>query len=345
MVRLHRHRLRRRPVARRERQRRRAHRHLRAGTRGQRRRHRHIRRRFGPEHNRVRRIRTLRYGHFRRRHGHAAARTLAFRLIVRDGHRRRDHFTHAARRRRPRHRQRLLVVLIHGVVRGRQREHRLPRRFARLDRQRQLVHRRVVRPLRRRVVGRPNRDRHLRRRRERRPVQRPRHLHFRGARILGHRRRAHRQRQRPVSFHHRRRRIAGKRTLLVARAVGEAHLNPDRAANVRGQHRVGAAVRADTGLPAAAVHPHPLVVEAARQPVGVGDVAHPRRQLLTHLRRALDLRSARGAGVGGARQELHGDGRAYGKAAKPANVIRSRPKVVVGDGAGIEVTVIRIAQV
>ena len=103
---------------------------------------------------------------------------------------------------------------------------------------------------------------------------------------------------RPASRNHRRRRVASHR-LGVARAVGEGHLHLDRAALVRRGGRVGdVRFPRDVGL-GRALHPHPLEAVAhreggRRQVVGIGDVSLPRRQRLTHLRRARDLGLALG---------------------------------------------------
>ena len=76
---------------------------------------------------------------------------------------------------------------------------------------------------------------------------------------------------------HDKHRVTGQR-LGEARIVGERHLDLDPLANIRGHHRVGARVRADTGQDLAAdpdaVDPEPVVsVAHVVQTVGVGDPA------------------------------------------------------------------------
>ena len=126
----------------------------------------------------------------------------------------------------------------------------------------------------------------------------------------------HRQRRFPVVArgtavagrrHYRPHRVADDR-LGIARAVGEAHVHPDRAPHVRGRHRVGAA-RADSRRHIRGVHAHPHEgvagrEGAGRQTVRVVDGALLRRQLLAHLRRAGNLRLAHRVGGGGASGQL-----------------------------------------
>ena len=93
--------------------------------------------------------------------------------------------------------------------------------------------------------------------------------------------------------------VARQRSLPVARVVGEAHLHLEPLARVRLDQRVGLRRRPRDVRLRAAVHAHPLVGEAGRQPVSVHDAGGGRRQGPAHLRRAGNLRLARGGGVGG----------------------------------------------
>ena len=187
----HRHRPRLVPVRRREGQGRRAHRHVRVAA--HRRRHRHRPRRLGLQHDRVGRIASLRNRQRGRGHLHPTG------VVVGNRHRRPGH-VQARDDRRAGHRQRL-VLLVEVVVHGRQRERRRAAGQIRIDRQRELPDRHVVRPLRRSIRRRPHRYRHGRRRRTPRLVQRPRHRHRGRTGALLHLLNRHRQ------LDHRRRRV------------------------------------------------------------------------------------------------------------------------------------------